>query len=332
MKVLSIRRITADSRHNAFTGACWFKKNLYIAYRQGDDHECNFGRIIVLRSRDKGITWDTVTVLRGRCDTRDAHLYTDGERLFAVCFENERKTGGRSGCAITVDGDQWTDWNPFSGANGYVLWRPVFQEGKHFCAGYQSAGKEPAIHWFESADGQNWERCHKIHDSENDLPSECFLEFQKDGSALMIIRREKPPKHPLLARSKPPFDTWDLQILDDLQLTGPSLWTADNHIYIAGRWHPNGPKAFGEGGYSAHTAIFRVHEGETALQCVLPSGPHPDHSYLGVARHPEDPNRFSLSFYGNAVAPTDPAVNQWNHPDVYLAEVVCGKDLNELKP
>ena len=31
-----VRRVTNDIRHNAFTGACWFKGNLYLAYRQGD--------------------------------------------------------------------------------------------------------------------------------------------------------------------------------------------------------------------------------------------------------------------------------------------------------
>lgn len=61
MKVLSTRRITNDRHHNAFTGACWFKENLYVASRQGDVHHQHFsGRVIVQRSRDAGITWDTM--------------------------------------------------------------------------------------------------------------------------------------------------------------------------------------------------------------------------------------------------------------------------------
>ena len=87
MKVLSTRRITNDRHHNAFTGACWFKGDLYIGYRQGDVHmEHDSGRVIVQRSRDGGVTWDTVAVLRGHFDTRDAHLYTDGSRLYCTCY------------------------------------------------------------------------------------------------------------------------------------------------------------------------------------------------------------------------------------------------------
>lgn len=83
MKIRSLRRITDDARHNAFTGACWFQGNLYIAYRQGDAHVCAFGRIVVLRSRDGGVSWDHVAVIRGPGDTRDAHrfalsFYSDG--------------------------------------------------------------------------------------------------------------------------------------------------------------------------------------------------------------------------------------------------------------
>ena len=85
MKVLSTRRITNDRRHNAFTGACWFKGDLYVGYRQADIHyHEDSSRVIVQRSRDAGVTWDTVAVLRGYGDTRDAHLYTDGSRLYGV--------------------------------------------------------------------------------------------------------------------------------------------------------------------------------------------------------------------------------------------------------
>lgn len=82
MKVLSTRRITNNRKHNAFTGACWFKGDLYLDYRQADiRYHDDSNRVIVLRSRDAGVTWDTVAVLRGDDDTRDAHMYTDGSRL-----------------------------------------------------------------------------------------------------------------------------------------------------------------------------------------------------------------------------------------------------------
>ena len=61
--VRSVRRLTDDANHNAFTGTVWFQDALYVAYRQGDRHIDQQGRVIVLRSRDEGVTFDKVAVL-----------------------------------------------------------------------------------------------------------------------------------------------------------------------------------------------------------------------------------------------------------------------------
>jgi len=325
MKVLSIRRITNDRHHNAFTGACWFKGDLYVGYRQGDDHECPVGRVVILRSRDEGVTWDTVTVLRGDADTRDAALYTDGHRLHAVAIVNSGDSADQSGASVTEDGDRWSSFEPFEGADGYVLWRPVWHDGRHYCAGYRRDRESGfGVHWFESDDGHTWERIRAVHESRDEMPNECYLEVLPDGTAAMLMRCEGVPKHPYLCRSRYPFDTWDMQRLRDIKLTGPALWTVDGRVYISGRWHPLDVEVAEEEDYFAHTGVFRVRDGKTHLICVLPSGPGPDHSYMGVARRPTDPHRFSLSFYANAVANEDPAVPQWNHPDIYVADVRFG--------
>jgi hypothetical protein len=333
MKVRSIRRITDDGHHNAFTGACWFKGDLYVGYRQGDDHAGDMGRIIIRRSRDKGITFDTVAVFCGNGDTRDASLHTDGNRLYAVAHvEATDDTPKQSGTAHTADGDHWTAWTPFEGADGYCLWRPVWYNGKHYCAGYSRLTKNFGVHWFESDDCLKWEDVRVVHESEIDRPNECYLEILPDGTATMIMRCEGGtiPKHPYLCRSKFPFESWDMQKLEDLSLTGPALWTVDDRVYISGRWNPMTTPGYDdrvkeEGGF-AHTAIFRVLDGKTYLLCVLPSGPKPDHSYMGVARWPDNRYRFSLSFYANAIASADPSLDQWTHPDVYVADVHFGTE------
>lgn len=45
---------------------------------------------------------------------------------------------------------------------------------------------------------------------------------------------------------------------------------------------------------------------------------------MGVARRPDNSRRFSLSFYSNAVANDDPALDQWIKPDIYVADVLFG--------
>ena len=326
MKVLSTRRITNDRRHNAFTGACWFKGDLYVGYRQGDIHwQDDSGRIVVLRSRDAGVTWDTVAVLRGDDDTRDAHLYTDGSRLYCTCqvVPNDRHPV-LSGHGVTEDGDHWTPFEPFEGTWNFVMWRPVWHRGKHYCAGYNHTPPYGA-HWFESEDGRNWVDMRTISDSQEDQPDECYLEILPDGTATMLMRCEGGLQKPKLCRSRYPFEKWDIQQLD-VRLTGPACWTVDGQVYISGRWDPIDIRIHAEEDHAAHTGVFRVIDGECFLICVLPSGPHPDNSYMGVARWPHNRHRFSLSFYSNAVASEDPALDQWIKPDIYVADVLFGAD------
>ena len=77
MIVRSIRRLTEDCFHSAFTGTEWFQGALYVGYRHGDAHVCDQGRLVVQRSRDGGVHFDIATVVRGDSDTRDAHLYSN---------------------------------------------------------------------------------------------------------------------------------------------------------------------------------------------------------------------------------------------------------------
>ena len=326
MKVLSIRRITNDRHHNAFTGACWFKGDLYVAYRQGDVHwEHDSGRTIIRRSRDGGVTWDTVAVLRGHFDTRDAHLYTDGSRLFCACYvdpvDNHPVV---SGCGVTDDGDRWTPFEPYTGTDNFALWRPVWHRGKHYCAGFRYT-PEYGVHWFESEDGHSWVYVRPINDSLEDKANECYLEILPSGAATMLMRCETGLKKPKLCFSQYPFETWDMQQLD-VRITGPALWTVDDRVYISGRWDPVDIRIHAEEDHAAHTGIFRIIDGECFLICVLPSGPHPDNSYMGVARRQDNSHRFSLSFYSNAVANEDPLIDQWTKPDIYVADVLFGAD------
>ena len=328
MIIRAIRRITDDAHHNAFTGACWFKGNLYIAYRQSDAH-CGLARIIVLRSRDEGISWDNIAVVRGPGDTRDAHLYTDGQRLYAVGFCVGEKNGVqlcKSGAAVTENGDNWTNWTSYKGTGKFILWRPQFYRGKHYCAAYaESSPPATVVHWFESQDGQRWTDVSEIHSTEN--ASECHLEILDNGKAKMLMRCDAGAFLPYLCTSEYPFKKWNKQKLSDITLVGPAIWTVGDDTYIGGRWcyePETGMQCLTRdhgGDNRAQTAIFRMDGSRPVFQYALPSGPRLDHSYMGVARHPENPRRFAISFYSDAIAPSC-GVNQWTHPDIYWADTL----------
>lgn len=317
MNIRSIRRITADCNHNAFTGAMWFKGALYVAFRQGDAHVCDNGKLVVMRSRDEGVHFDIVAVLRGGHDTRDAHIYSDGKRLFVTGFEYDtgKAHAVSQGTSWTENGLNWSPWTRFTGTGNFVVWRPRYFKGRYYCAGYgypdEKHGGSWLVDWFESGDGLSWKKIRTLREGP-DRPNECSFDFKPDGTVAMLMRREHASRRPFLLISHPPYEKWTETELD-IPLQGPALWFIDDDIWIAGRWYL--------GSNIAHLAIFKIKQGQPSLQVVLPSGPGLDCSYMGVARHPDNPRRLALSYYSGHVAPDDPAVDQWSHPDIYLADV-----------
>lgn len=331
MNVRSIRRITNDCNHNSLPGAQWFKGALYLSFRQGDGHVEPMGKIVVMRSRDEGVTFDTVAVLRGEFDTRDSHLYTDGKRLFLMGFEADANLFPHTGLsgemffsvvASTDNGLNWSQLSRTTGAENTILFHPEYFEGKHYCAGYtmMKDGVQQAawsrVAWFESDDGMSWNLVRVLHEGE-EQPNECSLAFHPDGSAVVLMRREFRSYKPLLLRAAPPYENWR-QIELDVPLHGPCLWLVGDDVWFSGRWFLNP--------FAIHVAIFKVVDDLPVLQMVLPSGPGFDNSYMTVARHPQNQQRFFMAYYSDHTAPDGPIVSQWEHPDIYGADVSFGAD------
>jgi len=310
MYVKSIRRITNDACHNAFTGACFFKGSLYVAYRQGAAHADPTGKIMVLRSDDGGKHFENVAAFRKTFDARDPHLYSDGKNLFVVGFE----AGTGSFTGFTEDGRNWSHWTKMQGTDGFIMWRPTFYKGKYLCAGYGEfvRVKSSTVAWFESDDGINWEKKYEVHKGK-DVPTECYLDFKEDGTAVMLMRCDDKTKRPYLCTSKPPYKKWEKRRLD-IQLLGPCLWLVEDDIWISGRWflHPD----------VTHVGVFKIVKNKPELRLVLPSGPGFDLSYMAVAKDPENPVRCWLSYYSGHTAPDDPDIDQFSHPDIYLVEAI----------
>lgn len=315
MYIQKIRRLTEDNFHNMDTGLAWFDGALYVAYRTGDAHVCPQGRLVVQRSRDGGKNFDVVHVARGAVDTRDAHLLTDGRRLYVVGFESSGVN--ISGTSWTEDGLSWSPWTRFSGADGWWLWHPEYCHGRFYCAGYGNWDTRTysSVGWFESDNMVDWRFVRMVHEGP-DFPNETSLDFLPDGTAVMLMRREHACKRPLLLRAAPPYAKWTKLELD-VALGGLALWHAGDDTYFAGRWYPQ------ESRHVAHLAAFKLAGDRPVLQVVLPSGPGYDHSYPSIAASPEQPNRFTMAYYSNHNMPPNPAACQWCHPDIYLAEFLA---------
>ncbi|MCX5660477.1 MAG: hypothetical protein NTW19_12250 [Planctomycetota bacterium] len=320
MIVRSIRRIYADSNHNMCTGAAWFAGALFVGFRQGDAHVSPNGKVIVLRSRDEGVSFEHVALLRGQVDTRDAHLYKVGEKhLHCVCFETVPTC--ITGTAWTEDGLTWSPYTRYTGADGWWLWHPECRDGKHYAVGYTWASSTnglgiDAIAWFESDDGIAWRKIAILRQG-SEIPSETNLVFRDNGEALLLVRREGGQMWPLLMTSKPPYREWTTQEIE-VPIVGLAMWLVGDEIWFAGRWFLK-PSV-------AQMGVFRLEAGNSGgkpvLQMVLPAGPGFDFSYMGVARHPLNSSRFALSYYSNHTAPDDPKVDQWSHPAIYLVDAL----------
>lgn len=322
MLIRTIRRLTDNKLHNAFTGAAWFRGNLYVAYRQGDDHVCPQGRLIVMRSRDHGKTFDTVAAIRGEHETRDAHLYAVGdERLCVVGFEGDasRKRTRYSGVASSTDGSIWSAWTRFSGCEHDVMWRPRYHNGMHYCVGYNpySSDQGGGDHgrkatWYQSKDGLAWEAKHILHEGHDNCSEGALWFNEKDDSVKVLLRREKAQLFPMLYQAKAPFEKWTATEIT-VPLHGPAIWEIAGDTFIGGRWYPNPQTPL--------TAIFKLDGNlKPHLQTVLPSGPGFDHSYIGPAPCPDDPYRIMLSYYSAHASTGTDTIPQQCLPDIFLVD------------
>ncbi|MCE9591193.1 MAG: hypothetical protein K8S99_11790 [Planctomycetes bacterium] len=322
MLARSIRRIYADSNHNMCTGAAWFRDALFVGFRQGDGHVSDNGKVIMLRSRDEGVSFEHVALFRGAVDTRDAHLYKVNERrMHVVAFET---------LPVCITNTAWTDdgltWSPltrYTGADGWWLWHPEWHKGKHYCAGYtwkkEDGSGRNAVAWFESDNGIDWKQIAVLREGD-EIPSETNLCFRENGEALLLVRREFGDKSPLLMTSKPPYRQWTAVEIP-VPIVGLAMWLVNDDIWFSGRWFLNDDVA--------HMGVFRLENGKPVLQMVLPSGPGWDFSYMGVARHPLNSSRFALSYYSGHTAPDDPAIDQWSHPAIYLVDALFDRPFVE---
>ena len=84
-QLLSLERIYADGRHNAFTDLLKWREHYYLCFRASENHGIEPpGEIVVLRSADLRV-WEECGRLSTAGDDRDPKLVDMGERI-AVIF------------------------------------------------------------------------------------------------------------------------------------------------------------------------------------------------------------------------------------------------------
>lgn len=290
--------IVNDQMHNSNTDMLQWNGDFYLAYVSSPFHFASSESVMhIVRSSDLGRTWSELTTFSagGGEDIRDPKLTVIGGRLFLYALKNTSFVAEPylTVYAYSDDGVTWTAFEPVSGLDGWLFWRPKTRDGVTF---YNSA------YWYQhgrsvllkSTDGIQWEIVSYIHEGgQND---ETEIEFLPDGRLLATARLEYDSfgggmfGHPLgatlLTISEPPYITWTDQLESTVtRLDGPYLFSYNERVYAVGRYQPdlgNSGPLTDQGSVLARkrTALFEVRSDGLAYLTDLPSAG--DTSYNGV--------------------------------------------------
>jgi len=285
--------------HNAFTDLIRFKSAFYCTFREGNSHvpknASENGSIRIIRSHD-GINWEPVALLTDpRSDLRDPKLSVmpDG-RLMVIMGGSDYSSGKLSGMvphvSFSADGMDFSKPSPVTITDGEGLgfdwiWRVTWKGKTGYSVDYQSGSVSPGngLKLLKTFDGISWEKVASFNIEP--LPNEATIRFDKNGSMMILLRREAGATG-MLGISQTPYKSWKWTELD-YRLGGPDfLVMKKNALLIGTRLY--GPS-------SNSTVLYVTDKDGTIKKTVrLPSGG--DTSYPGLLIHKK---HLMVSYYSS---------------------------------
>lgn len=273
------KRIWDQAPHNAFTDLVLHKGRWYCVFREGTRHVSPDGSLRVITSLD-GENWKPLSlVTHPDFDLRDAKLSVlpNGQfMLNGAGMQAEEKIRYHSMTWLSDDqGKTWSKVNRI-GDPGFWLWRAQVHEGTIWSFGYRTdrVRTDRIFRLYRSQDGVKYETVIPQVNIDKGVGEDRIL-FQKDGSALCLVRHETGNKMAFLGKAKPPYTDWSWQELN-LRIGGPNMIPLpDGNIIAATRLYA--PRA--------RTSLSWLDpEAGKLTECLkLPSGG--DTSYAGMVWH-----------------------------------------------
>ncbi|NMA43741.1 MAG: exo-alpha-sialidase [Oligosphaeraceae bacterium] len=284
MKIVSVKKVYANGKHNAFTGLGYVNGRYVLAFRQSDGHGDASGKILLLESGD-GKHWtehrsislpekDGISF-----DFRDSYFLSEQNRLLFYHFftpvQNGKRLPSVSQVMSSTDGRSWSAPTKHES----ILWHPVYAFGKYYTAGYFHNGNEDQCDLFSSANGINWEKVARIAKG-----SETAIYPWKDGTLLAFVRTEIPPYFFEIFQSTPPFTDWKRLGTVPKIIQAPHVFTAGSQVFLSGRERPDYMKAEGFGLH--RTKIWKV-GADASIEEVLELPSAGDNAYTGTVVNPD---------------------------------------------
>ena len=290
MDMIDVRRVWDQAPHNAFTDLTRFGNVWYCAFREGEGHVSDDGRLRLLRSSD-GKEWTPAALMAWPGgDVRDAKLSVtaDAQLMLNGAVRFLQPVDGNKHQSVTwlsTDGVTWTA--PYACPSGLGTWRwsVSWHDGIGYSFGY--SGKDEGGCLYGTRDGKTWDVVRDdVFPDASSYPNETSLVFLGDGTGYCLLRRDKGSCSALLGRSHAPFTRWEWQDLG-VRIGGPKMIRLSAGRFLAAvRLHDE----------QVRTSLCQVDVETGAIaECLkLPSGG--DTSYAGLVEHD---GRIWASYYSS---------------------------------
>lgn len=285
LKLISVKKIWDQGKHNAFTDLILFNNRWFCIFREGKAHADGEGKLRVLTSRD-GEAWESAALIEmpGR-DLRDAKFsIASGNRLMLVCGAADPSRNPQadfySFVSFSKDGKQWSKLERVEGFNSRSwLWRVVWHKGLAYGAAYSwepGTRRNYAI-IARSRDGIHYERISKDLEGLN----EAALSFDNKDNLTVVLRSVDSEQKATIAESRSPFTDWKTTqlIVNGWQnkFGGPAVLRLPNGKLIAGG------RLYGDKITRTGVGLIDLASGQMTDIVELPS--KGDNSYPGLVWH-----------------------------------------------
>jgi hypothetical protein len=239
-EILSVQKIWEAAPHNAFTDLIMHQGRWFCVFREGQKHVSPDGALRVLSSQD-GKSWESEALITSKdSDLRDAKIcLAPGNRLMlcgAGALHQPTSEGHthQSYVWYSKDGKDWGEAIPI-GEPGYWLWRVTWHDNIAYAVGYATSKTTKTTRLYRSSDGRKFDVLVPELFAQG-YPNESSLLFQKDGTALCLMRRDdKEAPAAMLGSAKAPYTEWTWKSTGT-QIGGPQLISLpDGRIVVGGR-------------------------------------------------------------------------------------------------
>jgi hypothetical protein len=226
MELIEARRIWARAPHNAFTDLIRFGGHWYCAFREGESHVSDDGRLRVIRSED-GEEWSSAALMEWEGgDVRDAKLSVtaDGQLMLSGAVRFLQPVDGNRHQSVSWLSENGTDWSePHACTTGLGTWRWSTTWHGQYGYSFGYSGKDPALCLYRTSEGKNWEVVKdEVFPDPESYPNETSLVFLPDHTAYCLLRRDKGSCTAMLGKARPPYEEWEWTDLGT-RIGGPKM-------------------------------------------------------------------------------------------------------------